>query len=69
LSCESNRPGITSQSEHIEAELVTKALKAGLKVTEVPVTRDRRASGSSGLKRIRHGTRILFRIVRERMTF
>ena len=50
----------------IESELLTKALRRGARVVEVPVTRDRRQSGRTGFHRVRHGLKILSMILRVR---
>jgi glycosyltransferase involved in cell wall biosynthesis len=58
-----------SASEYdIESEMLLQAVKKGLKITEVPVARDRRRAGQSGFRRIRHGCKILFMILRQRAT-
>ncbi|RJO69514.1 MAG: glycosyltransferase family 2 protein [Myxococcales bacterium] len=51
----------------IESEMLAKALMRGARVVEVPVVRDRRQAGRSGLKRVRHGLKILAMILRVRV--
>ncbi|HPQ69026.1 MAG TPA: glycosyltransferase family 2 protein [bacterium] len=52
----------------IETEMLCQALKAGVAVTELPVTRKARLAGATGFKRVRNGLRILATIVRQRFT-
>lgn len=51
----------------IEVEILARAVAAGARVVEVPVGRDPRAHGSSRLRRIRDGTRILAAMTRMRV--
>ena len=55
---------ITSDGFEIETEMNIKALKAGLKVTEVPSYEEPRLNGVSNLKSFRDGMRILRTIFR-----
>lgn len=48
----------------IETEVLVRAIQAGAKVVEVPVTRSARAHGQSGLHAVRDGGRILACMVR-----
>jgi len=59
---------LDAKEYEIETEMLIKAVKAGLKVVEAPVTRDKRAYGSTSFKRVRNGTRILWTILRLRLT-
>jgi glycosyltransferase involved in cell wall biosynthesis len=59
---------LDAKEYEIETEMLIKAVKAGLKVVDVPVTRDKRAYGSTSFKRVRNGTRILLTILRLRLT-
>jgi len=52
----------------IETEMLIKAIKNGFKIVEVPVTRDKRAAGSTNFKRVRNGLRILWWILKLRFT-
>ncbi len=52
----------------IETEMLIRALKAGGRVTEVPVSRFPRKGGASSFSRIRHGLRILSRILKHKIT-
>jgi glycosyltransferase involved in cell wall biosynthesis len=58
---------IDAKEYEIETEMLIKAVKAGFTVVEAPVTRDKRAFGSTSFKRVRNGTRILFTILRLRL--
>ncbi len=51
----------------IETEMLIKAIKQGFRLVDVPVTRDRRAAGSTSFKRVRNGSRILLTILRLRL--
>lgn len=57
---------LVSTSYEIETEMLCKALKDGVAVVEVPVTRKARGGGVSGFKRVRNGLRILRTILVER---
>lgn len=57
---------IRSVEYEIETEMLCKALKAGVDVLEVPVTRRARTGGTTGFRRIRNGTRVLLTIFKER---
>lgn len=50
----------------VEAQIVSRALRAGLRVVEVPSTESRRMNGSSNLRPVRDGSRVLWTIIRER---
>lgn len=51
----------------VETDLLLRALKRGLRVVEVPVSRAPRVSGQSRLRTVRDGSRILARILRARL--
>lgn len=59
---------LTAKEYEIETEMLIRAIKAGFKIVEVPVTRDRRAAGHTSFKRIRNGLRILGYILKLRFT-
>jgi hypothetical protein len=59
---------IRAAQYEIETEMLCKALKRGVRIVEVPVTRRARLSGATGFRRVRNGLRILFTILRERLT-
>jgi dolichol-phosphate mannosyltransferase len=59
---------LRSDEYEIETEMLCKAHKAGVTIREVPVTRKARAGGSTGFRRLRNGLRILWTILRERVT-
>ena len=61
--------GLTFEAKEyeIETEMLIKAIKAGFRIVDVPVTRDRRAFGRTSFKRVRNGTRILWTIVKLRL--
>jgi len=50
----------------IETDALLKALKAGWAIREVPVERFPRAGSTTDFRRLRHGLRILWTILRER---
>ncbi len=52
----------------VETDVLLRALKLGLRVLEVPVSRSPRVTGQSRLRTVRDGTRILARIVRSRLS-
>lgn len=58
-------PLLTSQNFEIEAEILVKAEKLGLKVKEVPSTEFKRKNGASNLKTFEDGLAILQTILRE----
>ncbi len=58
---------LRSVQYEIETEMLCQALKQGVRVTEIPVTRKARAAGATGFRRIRNGLRILWTILRERL--
>jgi len=59
---------LTAKEYEIETEMLIKSIKRGLKIVEVPVTRDRRAAGRTNFKRIRNGLIILGTILKLRFT-
>jgi len=59
---------LSSIQYEIETEMLCKALKAKVKVKEIPVTRKPRKAGATGFRRLRNGLRILFTILKERFT-
>ncbi len=61
-----DRMKLHSQGFEIETEINIKAKKAGLKVIEVPSMEGKRLTGTSHLKCLRDGWRILMTILRER---
>jgi glycosyltransferase involved in cell wall biosynthesis len=58
---------VESEEFEVETEMLVKALAAGLRVASVPVTRRPRSSGATSFRRVRHGLRIAFTIVRVRL--
>jgi glycosyltransferase involved in cell wall biosynthesis len=63
-----DRWNLISTEYEIETEMLCKALKSGLRVQEVAVTRKARTAGSTGFKRVRNGLRVLGMILKERFT-
>jgi glycosyltransferase involved in cell wall biosynthesis len=63
-----NRFKVESDGFEIETELNVKALKAGLKVTEVPSFEEKRMTGTSNLKAFRDGKRIIRTLFRLRFS-
>ena len=59
---------LDSSEYEIETEMLIKAIKSGMKIVEVGVTRDKRAAGVTSFKRVRNGLRILGTILRLRLT-
>ncbi|MGH2345527.1 MAG: glycosyltransferase family 2 protein [Chloroflexota bacterium] len=59
---------IEAKEYEIETEMLIQAVKGKWRILEVPVTRDRRAAGSTSFKRVRNGTRILATILRLRLS-
>lgn len=59
---------LSAKEYEIETEMLIKSIQRGLKIVEVPVTRDRRAAGQTNFKRIRNGLRILGTILKLRFT-
>lgn len=59
---------LRSTGFEIEAEIVTRAAMAGLHITEVPTFESPRIHGVSNLNAIRDGFRILFTILRTRLS-
>ncbi len=60
--------GLTSQGFEIETEMAIHAVKANLKIAEVPSVESLRRSGVSNLSTFRDGKRVLRTLVRERMS-
>jgi len=58
---------LRSREYEIETEILISALRQGLRVHEVPVTRGPRAAGRTDFRRVRHGLRILWTIARLRL--
>jgi glycosyltransferase involved in cell wall biosynthesis len=58
---------LTSTEYEFETEMLAKLLRRGLRVIEVPVTRERRRAGTTDFRRIKNGLRIAGTIVRERL--
>lgn len=56
-----------STEYEIETEMLCKALKSGVTIREVPVTRKARLAGRTGFRRVRNGLRILRTILHERL--
>ena len=59
---------LDSTQYEIETEMLCKALKAGVEVKEVPVTRKARTAGRTGFRRVKNGLRILRTILKERLS-
>ena len=59
---------LSSSQYEIETEMLCRALKTGLQVIEVPVTRQARSGGTTGFRRVRNGLRVLAMILKERIT-
>jgi len=59
---------LAAKEYEIETEMLIKSIKRGLKIVEVPVTRDRRAAGRTNFKRIRNGLIILGTILKLRFS-
>ncbi|MCZ7581860.1 MAG: glycosyltransferase family 2 protein [Deltaproteobacteria bacterium] len=57
-----------SREYEIETEMLCRAIKDGVTVIEMPVTRRAREGGRTGFRRVRNGLRILMTILRERVT-
>jgi len=57
---------LTASQYEIETEMLCQALKAGVQVDEVPVTRKARTGGSTGFRRVRNGSRVLLMILKQR---
>jgi len=60
--------GLVAERYDVETEMLAKALRRGLKVVEVPVTRKPRAAGSTKMNRFETGLRIARAMVRERFS-
>lgn len=61
------RLALTADGFEIEAEIVTKALRAGLRIAEVPSFEAERRFGASHLRTFRDGSRVLRQIVATRV--
>jgi glycosyltransferase involved in cell wall biosynthesis len=61
------RLDLTADGFEIEAEIVTKALRAGLRIAEVPSFEAERRSGASHLRTFRDGSRVLRQLVTVRL--
>ena len=59
---------LRSEGFEIETEIVVRALKAGLRIEEVPSFEEERAFGESNLNTFRDGWRVLTKLLRERFT-
>jgi len=59
---------LSSSQYEIETEMLCRALKSGVGVAEVPVTRKARIGGHTNFRRVHNGLRILRMILRERIT-
>lgn len=60
--------GLTSHGFEIETEMAIRAVKASLKIAEVPSNESLRRNGSSNLNTFRDGKRVLRTLVRERVS-
>jgi hypothetical protein len=58
---------LTAAGFEIETQIVTHALRAGLRVAEVPSFEAARRSGESNLRTFRDGTRVLHELLRARL--
>jgi len=58
---------LSAREYDVETDTLLKAIKAGWNVVEIPVSRHPRAGGRTAFRRIRHGTLILWTILRERV--
>ena len=58
---------VAAREYDIETEVLVKGLKAGWRVTEVPVSRHPRGGSVTDFRRVRHGSLILWTILRERL--
>jgi glycosyltransferase involved in cell wall biosynthesis len=61
------RLALTADGFEIEAQIVARAMRAGLSIAEVPSFEAVRRSGTSNLRTFRDGTRVLRGLVTERM--
>jgi glycosyltransferase involved in cell wall biosynthesis len=57
---------LSAEGFEIETEIVTRSLRAGLRVAEVPSVEAARRSGTSNLHAVRDGARVLRELVRSR---
>ena len=58
---------LVSDGYEIETEMLIRAIKSHLKITEVPTARDKRFGGQSKFRRIKYGLRILRVVIGERL--
>jgi glycosyltransferase involved in cell wall biosynthesis len=58
---------VAAREYDVETDILLKGLKAGWRVVEVPVSRHPRQGSATDFNRVRHGTLILFTILRERL--
>jgi glycosyltransferase involved in cell wall biosynthesis len=58
-----------SKEYEIETEMLIKSIILGLNIVEVPVTRSKRQTGTTKLKILRHGSRIMFAIFKYYLLF
>ncbi len=58
---------IRAREYDVETDMLLKAIRAGWRVREVPVSRYPRGGSTTDFKRVRHGLMILTRILRERL--
>ena len=59
--------GIAAREYDVETDMLLKAINAGWKIREVPVSRYPRSGSVTDFKRVRHGLLILTTILRERL--
>jgi glycosyltransferase involved in cell wall biosynthesis len=59
--------GIAAREYDVETDMLLKAIRAGWRVLEVPVSRYPRSGSETDFKRVRHGILILTTILRERL--
>ncbi len=59
---------LEAKEYEIETEMLIQTIKAKWRILEVPVTRNRRAAGSTSFKRVRNGSIILLTILRGRFS-
>lgn len=62
------RIAVRAREYDVETEVLLKGLKAGWRVVEVPVSRYPRGGSVTDFDRVRHGSLILWTILRERLT-
>ena len=61
------RIAVSAREYDVETDVLLKGLKAGWRVVEVPVSRYARQGSVTDFKRVRHGSLILWTILRERL--